>query len=273
MEENAIVTEQSTTSAPETESAAAAEETTAVPAEETVTEDAAPADESTTSPAEDAPAETQEAEAPAFVLPVKVNHEERELTLEEATRYAQLGIAQEPVIARMKRIATDCGKTLPDMIADMEKSLRDNLYGSLLEQAGGNEEIAKRLLEVETKERDAAFASAMQAEEKAAADEKEQSRERLAGELRELMEECPEITGAKDVPKTVFTDAAKSGRSLTDAYLRYRHSEQKRVEAAKRAQQSAAAASVGSRQDSAPANDPDPILAALTGGLRSAIGR
>ena len=112
MEENAIVTEQSTTSAPETESAAAAEETTAAPTEETVTEDAAPADESTTSPAEDAPAETQEAEAPAFVLPVKVNHEERELTLEEATRYAQLGIAQEPVIARMKRIATDCGKSL-----------------------------------------------------------------------------------------------------------------------------------------------------------------
>lgn len=274
MEENAITAEQGTTPVTEEESTVPeAENAESTGTDTTAEETAGTADESTTSPAESAETEAhEEAEEKPFYLPVKVNHEERELTLDEATKYAQLGLAQEPVFGRMSRIANECGKTLTEMLTDMENSIRDNLYNRLLEEAGGNEEIAKRLLEVEMRERDAAYENTVKSEEKAQADEKDRQKERLAGELQELMTEFPNISSAKDVPKSVYADASKNKRSLLDAYLRYQHAEGRKIREAKASQEAASAASVGSRRDAAPAGDPDPVMQALNRGLRSALG-
>lgn len=105
---------------------------------------AEPDGEGTTPP----PAEPQEPETePAPVtIPVRYNHEDRELTLEEATRYAQLGLQQDAQLQRLNRLAADNDKTLQQLIGDLEQSYREQVYAGLLEECGGNEAVARRLL-------------------------------------------------------------------------------------------------------------------------------
>lgn len=127
-----------------------------------------------------------------MTIPVRYNHEDRELTLEEATRYAQLGLQQDAQLQRLNRLAADNDKTLQQLIGDLEQSYREQVYAGLLEECGGNEAVARRLLDAEMKEKDAAYATRQQEAAKSAEDAKAARQEKLAGELQELMDEFPE---------------------------------------------------------------------------------
>lgn len=221
---------------------------------------------------EEAEAEEPEEETFPPTIPVRVGDEERALTAEEASRYAQLGLQSEETYTRIQRIAAGFGKSATQMLDDLENAGREQLYNRLLEECGGNEEIARRLLTVEMNERNAAYERQQTEAREADKTAHQRQQERLAEGLREVMEEFPEeIRKAADVPKSVYADAMKNGRSLLDAYLRYQRSEGKKAAAAQKAKENAAAASVGSRQDTAPQDNPDPVLAALERGLGAAL--
>lgn len=253
------------------ETAAGAEEQNARQLADNEPENTAEPDgEGTTPP----PAEPQEPETePAPVtIPVRYNHEDRELTLEEATRYAQLGLQQDAQLQRLNRLAADNAKTLQQLIGDLEQSYREQVYAGLLEECGGNEAVARRLLDAEMKEKDAAYATRQQEAAKSAEDAKAARQEKLAGELQELMDEFPErVKAARDVPQSVYADAQKNGRSLLDAYLRYDRAEAKKVNAAKAAAASAAESTAGSQRDTAPAQSPNPFMDALARGMKAGL--
>ena len=140
------------------------------------------------------------------------------------------------------------------------------VYDRLLERCGGNEEIAKELLEVEKNKHKTAYDSLINEEKKAEETSAQELTQRLASEFEELKEEFPALTEFEKVPKAVVRDAAQKGISLLDAYLRYSHHEQKAAEKVRAAQESAAKNSTGS-QTQGTGDTTSPAVSAMLKGV------
>lgn len=80
---------------------------------------------------------------------------------------------------------------------------------------------------------------------------------RLAEEFFLLREEFPAIHSPEQLPDAVLEQAAEKGIPLFDAYLRFRHEEEKRVRQEEERRRSAAARSVGSLLQGAADTDPE----------------
>ncbi len=80
---------------------------------------------------------------------------------------------------------------------------------------------------------------------------------RLADEFFRLREEVPAIQSPEMLPDEVLDMAADKGISLFDAYLRYRHEEEKRIRREEERRREAAARSTGSLSQGAVDSHPE----------------
>lgn len=201
-------------------------------------------------------------------IPIQYNHESRELSLEEAQSLAQKGLKFDelsPTLDKIRFLAAANGKSMQEMVDALMESQDRQLYSSILAECDGNEAIAQRLFEAEQAKRQTLYDSSQK--EAAAAQEKEKAdlAKRLADEFVELQREFPEMAEFAAVPKSVL-DMAVKGVNLTDAYLRYQHSENKKASAAKAAQEQAAKASAGSQAKGA-GETTNPTIDAMLAGV------
>lgn len=256
-----------------TEEVTTPQETVTEPADPTPAEPTAEVSEEeqteVTTPLSDA-AEDNDA-PPAPFLPVKFRHEHRDLTREEATTYAQLGMkreAEQPTWDTLEMMAAGRGQTVSEFVSSWSRAEEQAIYRRKLEITNGDEEAAQQLVKAEMDaRREARNIRAQQARD--AEQQAEQTlTDRLAVELAELQAEYPEIADIGAVPQAVLDDAVKNGRHLYDAYLRYQRQEGKKIEQNRAAQAAAAAASTGSLNDSPP-EGVDAATAAMLSGLRS----
>lgn len=226
--------------------------------------------EDTTPEAEPAAEDPQTPVAP--FLPVKFRHEMRDLTREDAAKYAQMGLlreAEQPMLDDLALMAAAQGKSTADFIRSLKEADEASLMDEKLRVTNGDREAAEILLKAEMDKRRAALG--IRAKEEAEAEQRAEQAtlDRLAGELVELKELVPDIADWDAVPQAVKEDAIKNNRNLTDAYLRYMHSEAKKIEQSRASAAKAAAASTGSQADHPPTGEMDPATAAIRVGVRS----
>ena len=146
------------------------------------------------------------------------------------------------------------------------------MYDRLLREANGNRSVADRLMELEKSKRQTAAANAEREKTTAAERAKQAQTDRLAAEYLELKAEFPELADFKDIPKAVVETAVKSKMHLLDAYLRYRHTEGKKIAKNEQTHAAAAATAIGSMSANAPEPDSvDPFIQAMLAGVNAAL--
>ena len=219
---------------------------------------------------------TQEAEAgeadnvqQPITIPIQYKHEARELTLEEAQDFAQKGLRYDeiaPMLDKLRFLAAANDKEISEMVDALVESQDKKLYDSIMEECYGDEKLAKRLFEVEKAQRQAKYESARQQETAAEQKAKEDLAKRLADDFVELQEEFPDITEFSGLPQQVVDTAVKKGISLTDAYLRHQHAENKKITAARTAQEQAAKVAAGP-QSAGTGETADPAIEAMLAGI------
>lgn len=171
--------------------------------------------------------ETTPGSADEIFVPVKYNKEIRNLELSKAAELAQKGLKFEAIAAdyeNLKRIAADNGKSVSEFLCALERENREVRKKELLEECGGNEEMADYVLSLE------------------------KPREENSG-FEELKAEFPNIKDISDLPQSVIQNAQMKGTLLLDEYLRYRHNEKKNARRAAAQSENNEALSVGSQTD------------------------
>lgn len=240
-------------------------------AEET-TEVTTPDDESAAEGAQPETNTEQETASP-FSLPVRFNHKSHQLTAEQATAYAQMGMKYEAEAGlrdKLRRLASGTGKTVEEMVDMLTESQDKLLRQQLLERCNGDQEKADLLMEKEIARRNAAYDEATR--QRIAADEKEEKdfTDRMAEQFVELQKEFPELEAFDSLPRSVVDLAAQKDISLLDAYLRHRLKEDRRVDQNRAAAAVASKAGIGS-QSGQTASEEDPAIVALRNSIRNAI--
>lgn len=264
-----------------------AEPTTEVAEEDAeLTEETEPEDEDNgeePAPASAPPAEEtaenvseQEPEAAEPVrYPVSYGEDTRELTVDELTTYAQRGMQYDeiaPAWNDLCRMASERGQTPQDLIGAIAAAEERVMYDRLLREANGNRSVADRLMELEKSKRQTAAANAEREKATVAENAKQAQTDRLAAEYLELKAEFPELADFKDIPKAVVETAVKSKMHLLDAYLRYRHTEGKKIAKNDQTHAAAAATAMGSMSANAPEPDSvDPFIQAMLAGVSAAL--
>ena len=231
----------------------------------TATAAAEPTDETgeaaDTTPAADTEQDVQPGDGQPIVIPVRYNHESRELTLEEAQVLAQKGLKFDelsPTLDKIRYLAAANQKSVQEMVDALVDGQDKQLYQSILEECGGNEALAKRLYEAEKDKWSARYANVREEEAKAPEKDREGLTERLANEFVELKAEFPDVAE--------LDMAVNKGISLTDAYLRYQHANARKASAAKAAQEAASKASPGPQAAGA-GETANPTIEAMMAGV------
>lgn len=132
-------------------------------------------------------------------IPVKFNKEVKNIPLKEASDLVQKGMKFDLIseeYKRLKNLAASDGKAVSEYITLLETQKDEKRYQNLLEEYGGNEAAANRIMELE----------------------KEKISDNGFGELKENF---PEIESEDMLPKEVLQRVELSGGNLLNAYLRY----------------------------------------------------
>lgn len=236
-----------------------------IPSPQPVVSEEPPAD--TTPPTADDSADT----APPTV-PVKFRHQSRELSMEEATGYAQMGLKYEslqPTLDKIRMMAAGRGQGLEEFVNAWAAAEEQAALDRLTEKTGGDRDVAGQLWELETTRRQKVCEDRRQLAQKEEESFIQDLNSRLAAEYRELTEECPEITSVDNLPEGVWQDAANNGRHLLDAYLRHQRRESRRIEQNERDRKAAEAAAVGALADAPDGDSHDAATAAMLRAVRS----
>lgn len=224
------------------------EETTPIPEEtcEIVEADA----ETTVSQVDEAEDEQSENCEETDFLEVKFNKQYKSLNRDETVKYAQMGMNYErfePLLSKIDYLAAVNGVTREQFVEGQLKAFEDAQRQSIIERFGSDEEIVDAMMEY-TKQKHQKAYSDMLAKQKT--DEKiaEETQEvRIAKEFTRLCKEFPELAekGFDGLPKQV-KEAGFLGENLMNAYLQYKHNENKNIAAAKKQAEFAAQKSAGS---------------------------
>lgn len=179
-------------------------------------------------------------------LEVRYNHETRNLSREEAVTLAQKGIHYQSTYDTLERVAALKGKTVKEFLSGLEAD-QDNAYRQgLIEKFGDDEDTINQMMELYNINKQKTLDNAKASQRAAAEQEEQTTHERLAQEFAEMKSgDFPELTEFKDLPDEVKR-AAFGGLSLSHAYLKYMHNENKKKVAAKASQEEAAKKSTGS---------------------------
>ena len=198
--------------------------------------------------------------APTFKLPVKFYGEHRELTLEEATEYAQKGMnyeklkseldgyeANKPVFDKLTYLSQKHGKSIDEIINGLMTADEQMLRREITEKYGDlPDEVVNRLLEQEKSKAQSTYSDYVAQQKEQQAETEKQEHVRIATEFLELQKEFPELESINKVPDSVIIDAVENKRNLIDAYLRYANKESRRIQAAEQAAQVAKKSTPGS---------------------------
>lgn len=232
-----------------------------------------PETEQQTDTTPDAAENTEQTQTPATsFLPVKFRHEMRDLTREDAAKYAQMGLlreAEQPMLDDLALMAAARGQKPAEFLQSLKDADASQLMEEKLLEANGDRTKAERLVSEEMNRRREALNIRRTEEAEAEKQEERDIYDRLAGELLELKKEFPDLTDLKDLPVSVVNEAFIGKRHLLDAYLRYMHREGKKIEQSRADAAKAAAASAGSQADS-PGGNVDPAIAAMRKAIRDA---
>ncbi len=216
---------------------------------------------------------------PEFVLPVDFNHESRNLTRDEAIRYAQIGMkfdtsgidldSIKPLYNKLDYIAAqrDCSieEVVNGLLDSDEATYRKELESKLNGADGVIDDLMRVYREKQKEKYDRVLSDRKEAEERSRKEAQTTLESRLAGEFAELKTEFPDIGEFSQLPEEVKAEAAR-GRDLLSAYLRYSHAKQKEIAAAQKSEEEAARASTGTGS-SAGSNSETPEEAAFMAGL------
>jgi len=157
-----------------------------------------------------------------ITVPIKFNKEIKHLSLEDAASLAQKGMKLDAIsdeLSRLRKIAG--GKSISEFLSALERQQSEKRKEELLSECGGNEELAERLMRLETNENTA------------------------ESDLAELQQFFPAVKTVEDLPRAVVERAEALGSNLLNEYLRYREGERIKRRESERFAKAAAAASVG----------------------------
>ena len=130
---------------------------------------------------------------------VKFNKEIRQLSADEAAVLAQKGMKYDLVsqdLVRLKALAQNCGKNISDYLTDIENESAAARKKILLEEVGGNDEVAERIMALEN------------------------AKEQKAVGFEELKKEFPQIKNEDDLPDEVRLKIGEKGGNYFDEYLK-----------------------------------------------------
>ena len=153
---------------------------------------------------------------------VKYNKEQVTLSREDAIRYAQMGMKYDtvrPMLDTLHAVAAREGKSLAAYVEGLAVTAADSTEG---------------------------------ASKAPPSTEGDALSDRLAEDYLSLCREIPTVGAFDDLPAEVLREAAESGISLLDAYLRHEHRERARIAADTAAAAAAAEHSLGSQAAGAP---------------------
>lgn len=184
----------------------------------------------------------------------RFNHETRTLPAKEAPAFIQKLLKTQhdyehkvvPQLDRLRALTGAGEEDLPEVVERLEQVCDEAEYQRFLKVSGGNETVARGLLQASRRTRAAASRTTAERTAGAKAAEEETLTRRMGEELRQLQEEFPEIGAFADLPESVVQEAGEQQVSLLDGYLRYLYRNSRRAAAQKQAAEKAAAASAGS---------------------------
>lgn len=179
-------------------------------------------------------------------LEIQYNHEKRNLSREEAITLAQKGIHYQGTYDTLERVAALKGQSVKEFLSGLETAQDEAYRQGLIEKFGEDEDTIDKMMELYNINKQKTIDNAKESQRAAAEQEEQTVNERLAQEFVEMKNsDFPELTEFKDLPEEVRR-AAFGGLSLSHAYLKYMHDENKKIAAAKASQEEAAKKSTGS---------------------------
>jgi len=182
--------------------------------------------------AEEAPVTEQNPVTPPATVRIKYNHEERDLSLDEAAILAQKGLNYDKIEERLRsyeamrnrnlQLAKDLGyETEEEMISAAEANRRNKKIRELVD-AGNTEAMAKFLVDQEEKERASRFPTAPTYQQEQPTPAPQPTNGLSAERKAELDEFVRNFPGVTKLPDEVIA-ANRSGVRLTLAYERYQN--------------------------------------------------
>ena len=186
-------------------------------------------------------------EAPIRV-PVRFNHQSRELLGDEAVAYAQKGLKWEAFredYDRLRFLAEGKGVSVSELIEGFMQTDEEHELAEALASCH-DEETARQLTALRRQQRMARFEDSATRETAEEQTEKEKMSDRLAAEYCALKTAVPEAPSFEQLPKEVIRTAVELGISLFDAYLRYGYEQNRLTQAAAETRRQSAQSSTGS---------------------------
>ena len=175
---------------------------------------------------------------------IRYMHEDLDIPMAEAKRYAQMGKHYEENIKNtfdsLDYIASLQGKSVKELVQGMVDGVDSARREELIEELGADNPLVDELMEVYKAKNNKAYETAKAeraAREKQAEEEAEKSvTTKLAEQFEDVRKTFPEYDTLEKVPDAVLKKAIKSG-NLELELFRYRLSEDKKIEAEKASQQ------------------------------------
>lgn len=188
-----------------------------------------------------------QAEEPvAPFLEIQYNHEKRGLSREEAANLAQKGIYYEGTYNTLERVATLKGQSVEEFLKGLETAEDEAHRQELLAKFGDDTDTVDKMMELYSIQKQKKLDAAKESRKQAAAEAEQSVNERIANEFSEMKNgDFPELTEYKALPAEV-KKAAIEGMSLSHAYLKYLHRENKKIADAKESAAEAAKKTTGS---------------------------
>ena len=147
-------------------------------------------------------------DAPPWSLPVKFRREHRELSYEDAVKYAQMGLsaeAQQPMMDQLQIMAAARGQTVAEFVRSWSEAEQAALLEKKLQITGGDREAAEILVKAEMDARRQACAVQEQEREAAEQAARQTLDARLAAEFVELQAEYPNLAEIVYAEQSVST--------------------------------------------------------------------
>lgn len=164
-------------------------------------------------------------------ITLKFNKEIREISLDEAVTLAQKGLKFDkisPELERIKSMAAKKGMSIGEFISEIENGELSRRRLELIESAGGNEELAEHILELE------------------------QKGEGKSDSFELLRQEFPDISSPEDLPEEVLSELDLVGGNMLSAYLLHLHRENRLSAESRIRQEENRVSALGSQQKNAP---------------------
>lgn len=233
---------------------------------ETTVEDTTPQVETTDSAPDNAT--KAETEQPTTAEPQKIkvryNHEDRELTYEEAVAFAQKGMRYDDenvaeTMNHVKELAKANGfDSAKDYIQQVGRNMRENQAKALAERENIPESVAQQIIA-----KDEQIRQLQQAQ--TAKTTQEENQQKIFAEIDELREMYPDAD-VRSLPREVYE--AKSRRPdipLAYHYARHLEAEQRNAEAVRKKAEENAQSSAGSMRDTSTdtGNEEDAVLSKI----------